>query len=242
MEAGFDPAAPAAPPGLRYFTVGLRGIGRARGNDFILEFEPFVFAQNERGCIARPEKETAWLERPFGPTATFSTTAPTEGQLTFLVPDDTERVRVLIASADEAGMAVPAGEDFVPAWSAPNHVIEDGSTLRVLVLPTPEPRSTLPPPAAGRKHVVLDVVIENLQTSTSIEFTTSQQLTLVDSAGHIAQPSALTQQLGCRLDDGDLIPPGHARRLMVVYDLPDESSHRLQYRGFEVDEVSVDLD
>jgi len=53
-EAGFDPDGPAAPPGLRYYSVGLCGVGRARGNDFALEFQRFVFAQNDRLCISRP--------------------------------------------------------------------------------------------------------------------------------------------------------------------------------------------
>ena len=241
VEAGFDPEAPAAPPNLRYFTVGFRGIGRARGNDFILDFERFVFAQNDSGCISRPERNATWLERPFGQTAVFTTTAPTEGQLAFLVPEDTLRVQVLIASADESGMVLPAGEYFEPAWPKPAHVIEDGSTLRLLVLPPPTRRSALPAPAPGQQHIVLDVVIENLQPTTGIEFMTSQQLTLVDAAGKFFQLSVLTQQLGCRLDDGDVIPPGHARRLMLVFAVPAGMLYRLRYRGFEVDDVFVDL-
>jgi hypothetical protein len=242
-QAGFDPAAPAAPAGLRYFTVELRGTGRAQGNDFVLEFQPYVFAQSDKGCIARPEIEATWLERPFGPTAVFKATEPTEGQLAFLVPDDSEQVRILIASADDqAGMSLPAGEDFAPTWPEPIHVIEDGSTLRVLVLPSPGRLATLPPPATGRQHIVLDLVIENLRTNAGIEFTTSQQLRLIDPVGNFIQLSNLTRQLGCRLDDGDVVPPGHARRLMAVYDAPDGMPRRLQYRGFEVDEVTVDLD
>ncbi len=241
-EAGFDPAAPTAPPGLGYYTVGLRGIGRSRGNDFLLEFRRFVFAQNERGCISRPEPDAKWLKRPFGETALYTAANPTEGQLAFLMPNDMERVRVLIAPAGDGALVVPAGEDFTPAWPTPIQTIEDGSTLRVLVLPSPEPPASLPPPAAGREQVVLDVVIENLKTTQGIEFTTSQQLRLEGPAGSFVQPADLTRQLGCRLDDGDVIPPGHARRFMVAYDLPAGSARRLQYRGFEVDEVSVGLE
>ena len=240
-EAGFDPAGGSAPPGLRYYTIGLRGIGRARGNDFVLEFQRFVFAQNERGCISRPVTNTTWLKHPFGETALFTAANPTEGQLAFLVPDDTERVRVLIAPAGDGALVVPAGEDFTPAWPTPIQTIEDGSTLRVLVLPSPTRSASLPPPAAGRELVVLDFVIENLKSTQGVEFTTSQQLRLIDQAGAFVQPSALTKQIGCRLDDGDVIPPGHARRFMVIYDMPAGAPRRLQYRGFEVDEVSVDL-
>lgn len=240
-EAGFDPAAPAAPPGLRYFTVGLHGTGLSRSADVAIEIRPFVFAQNDRGCISRPILEAPWLKRPFGETAVFRSSQSTKGQLAFLVPDDTQRIRILIASAS-GGLIVSAGDDFTPAWPVPTSVIDDGSTLRVLVLPKPKLSAALPPPATGREHVVVDIVIENLGDAQGIEFTTSQQLRLIDPNEQFVQPSALTNLLGCRLDDGDVIPPGHARRLMAVYDMPAGAPRRLQYRGFEVDEVSVDLE
>lgn len=114
-EAGFDPAGHSAPSGLRHYAAGLRGIGRSRGNDFLLEFQRFVFAQNKHGCISRPEHNATWLQRPFGKTATFTSANPTEGQLAFLVPDDSQRIRVLIAPAGPGGLVVPAGDDFTPA-------------------------------------------------------------------------------------------------------------------------------
>lgn len=241
VEAGFDSAAPAAPAGLGYYTVGLRGMGRVRGNDFVLQTQEFVFAQNERGCISRPVRDSTWLKRPIGETPAFKYSEPTEGQLAFLVPDDSLRIRVLIAPAGDGGLVVPAGEEFTPTWPAPIQTIEDGTTLRVLVLPAPEKPPVLPPLLAGLEQIVLDFVIENLTTEHGIEFTTSQQLRLVNQAGAFIQPSAATKQIGCRLDDGDVIPPGHARRFQVVYDMPAGAPRRLQYRGFEVDEVSVDL-
>ena len=217
-------------------------MGRTHNNDFVLEFEPFVFAQNDQGCISRPLPNAHWLKRPFGETAAFTTTRPTEGQLAFLVPDGTARVRVVVASAAGEGLAVPAGEAFTPAWPTPINTIEDGSTLRVLVLPTPPAPASLPPPANGREHVVFDFVIENLNSTQGIEFTTSQQLRLVDPTGAFVQLSPLTKRFGCRLDDGDVVPPGHARRLFAIYDMPIGTTKRLQYRGFEVDEVTVDLE
>lgn len=241
-EAGFDPAAPAAPSGQRYFTVGLRGIGLSRSADVAIEIPRFVFAQNERGCLSRPESNAPWLKQPFGEVAVFTTKQATKGQLAFLVPDDTQQVRVLIAPAGGGGFAIAAGEYFTPAWPEPIRAIEDGSTLRVLILPRPEPPPPLPPSTADREHVVLDFVIENLKTSQGIEFTTSQQLRLIDHSGSFVQPSALTKQIGCRLDDGDVIPPGQARRFLVAYDMPAGAPRRLQYRGFEVDEISVDLE
>jgi hypothetical protein len=238
-EAGFDPASPAAPQGLRYFTVGLRGLSRT-ANIVALEIRPYVFAQNEKGCISRPEPNATWLKRPFAEVAEFTSEGPTEGQLAFLVPDDTERVRVLIASADGDELVVPVGDDFTPTWPTPAVTIEDGSTLRVHVLPRSENRSASTP-ALDSNHVLLDFVVENLKAMQGIEFTTSQQLRLVAPDGAFTQPAALTKQLGCRLDDGDVVPPGQARRFMVVYRWPAGARVRLQYRGFEVDERTVEL-
>jgi len=249
-EAGFFPDGRPAPAGRRYYTVGLRGtsrsasaqiLGASRGDEVLVDVGRFVFAQNERGCISRPERGLAGVPNLIGDSITFSPTKPVEGRLVFLVPDDTSRVRVLIAPAGADGLAVPAGADFTPSWPTPQQTIDDGSTLRVLVLPRPAPRSTLPPPAAGLEHLVLDVVVQNLKDTQGIEFQPSQQLRLVDAKGKFTQASALTNQLGCRMDDGDVIPPGHARRLMLVFDMPAGAPRRLQYRGFEKDEVTVDI-
>jgi hypothetical protein len=242
VAAGFYPTSLSAPPGLRYYSVGLRGIARSRSNDVAVDIHPFVFAQNDRGCISRAAADPSWLQNPFGSTAFFTAAKPTEGQLTFLVPDDSQRIRILIAPATGDGLIVPVGEEFSPTWPTPVQTIEDGSTLRVLVLPRPERLVTLPKPVAASEQVILDFVIENLKTTQGIEFTTSQQLRLIDSAGAFVQPSVLTQQLGCRLDDGDVVPPGHVRRFMVVYEMLVDAPLRLQYRGFETDEVSVDLE
>lgn len=238
-EAGFDAAAPTPPSDSRYFTVGLRGISRST-NKVALEIWPFVFAQNDQGCISRPVQNATWLTRPFGSVATFSAADYAQGQLAFLVPEDTQHVRVLITSADGDGFTVAAGEEFTPAWPEAINTIEDGSTLRLLLLPRPEHPIAQPPPA-GREHVVLDFVIENLRATQGIEFTTSQQLRLMGAAGSFIGPATLTKSLGCRLDDGDVVPPGQARRFLVVYDVPAGEPVRLQYRGFEIDDVSVDL-
>jgi len=249
-EAGFFPDGRPAPAGSRYYTVGLRGtsrsasaqiLGASKGDDVLVDVRRFVFAQNERGCISRPERGVAGVPNLFGDTMTFSPTKPVEGRLVFLVPDDTSRVRVLIAPSGPDALAVPAGADFTPSWPTPQQTIDDGSTLRVLVLPRPAPRSTLPPPAGGLERIVLDVVIQNLKDTQGIEFQPSQQLRMVDAKGKFIQASPLTNQLGCRLEDGDVIPPGHSRRLMLVFDTPAGAPRRLQYRGFEKDEVMVDV-
>jgi hypothetical protein len=39
-----------------------------------------------------------------------------------------------------------------------------------------------------------------------------------------------------------VVPGGHARRFMAVYDVPAGMPLQLQYRGFEVNEVTVELE
>lgn len=172
---------------------------------------------------------------------TFTQSQMTDGELAFPVPDDTRNLRVLIAPAEGEGLIVPTGRDFTPSWPSPVRTIEDGSTLRVLVLPRLEPPGSSTPPPGGATRVILDFVIENLKSSQGIEFQTSQQLRLKSPTGSYVQAAAATSQLGCRLEDGDVIPSGHSRRFMVAYDMPAPAPLKLEYRGFEVDEVSVDL-
>ena len=249
-EAGFFPEGQPASPGRRYYTVGLRGISRSdsgqlmgasKGDDVLIDARRFVFAQNERGCLARPEFNAAGVPNLFGDSITFSPSKEVEGRLTFLVPDDTERIRVLIAPAGSDGLAVPAGADFTPAWPKPLHTIDDGTTLRVLVLPSPALPPGLPPAAAGKEHVVLDVVVQNLGQDQGIEFQPSQQLRLMDPGGKFVQASVATHQLGCRMNDGEVIPPGHARRLMAIYEMPAGIARRLHYRGFEREAAVVEI-
>jgi hypothetical protein len=161
--------------------------------------------------------------------------------MAFALPQDTQRVRVLIAPAGDGALIVPVGEEFTPAWPEPVKKLEDGSTLRVLVFPVTSQNPQLPSPPKGREHVVLDFAIENLRDDQGIEFTTSQQLRMIEPSGAFILPSSLTQQIGCRLDDGDVIPPRHQRRFLVVYEVPVGIPKRLQYRGFEIDEAIVDL-
>lgn len=240
-EGGFvDPAGYPAPLGQRYYAVGLRGTSRSR-SDVAIEIKPYVYAQNERGCISKPEIKVPWLTIPFGDTAVFSQSHMTDGQLAFPVPKDSKQVRVLIASADGQGLAVPAGRDFTPSWPTPVSTIEDGSTMRVMVLPKPDPSPALPAPPADHEYVVLDFAVENLSSTQGVEFQTTQQLRLRDATGSYVQASAVTNQIGCRLEDGDVIPPGHVRRFMVAYDMPAGAPISLQYRGFELEEAIVDL-
>lgn len=247
-EAGFFPAADSPSPGRRYYTVGMRGtslsasgqlLGASKGDDVFIDARKSVFAQNERGCVAQPEFDVAGVPNLFGDSMAFSPSKASGGRLTFLVPDDTERIRVLIAPAGAGGLAVPAGDDFTPAWPKPIHTIDDGTTMRILVLPDPPIPSPFPAAAPGREYVMLDVVVQNLKNDHGIEFQPAQQLRLMDPAGAFVMASAATQQLGCRMNDGEVIPPGQARRLLAVYEMPVGAARRLHYRGFEKEEALV---
>ena len=240
-EAGFGPVGREAPAGLRYYTIGLRGVSRSPRDIIDLPFAQSVFLQNDHGCVSQPEHDVTELSRPFGDVGVFPPTGQNEGQVAFLVPDDTKNVRVLVAPSLGGGIVLPAGAAFTPSWPTPLHTIEDGSTMRVLVLPTPSRPGSLPAAPAGREYVLLDVVIENLKANNGIEFQGTQQLRLVNPAGGFIQASPLSSQLPCRLDEAGVIPGGHARRFVLVYDVPAGMPLKLHFRGFEKDEAIVEI-
>lgn len=239
-EAGFSDAA-GAPAGLRYHTIGLRGISRSPTN--IVEIQPsqFVFLQNEGGCISAPERNAAGLTRPMGTVGLLPPTNSNEEELMFLVPEDTKRVRLLVVPAGHAAITLAAGGDFAPSWPTPQQTIQDGSTMKVHVLPTPRPPGSLPAAGPGRELVMLDVVIESLKPRQGIDFQGTMQLRLVDSSGAFIQPSPLSEQLTCTLGDTGVIPAGQARRFRYVYDVPAGVPLKLQYRGFEKEEAVIDI-
>lgn len=89
-EAGFFPAGRTAPPGRRYYTVGLRGMSRSdspallggsKGDEVLIDARRFVFAQNERGCLSQPEFDVAGVPNLFGDSMTFSPSKEIEGRV-----------------------------------------------------------------------------------------------------------------------------------------------------------------
>lgn len=240
-EAGFSQAA-TPPPGQRYYTVGLRGMSRSPTDIVDLQFGEFVFLQNDQGCVSQPERKTEGLTRPFGNVASFPPTSPNEGQVLFLVPESTKQARLLVTPRLGGSITLPAGPDFTPSWPAPQATIEDGSVMKVHILPTPPRPASLPAPAAGREYVLLDVVIENLKAGQGVEFQGTQQLRLLNADGGFLQPSSpLSNSLPCSLGDTGVIPAGGTRRFQYVYDVPAGMPLKLQYRGFEKDEVVVEI-
>jgi hypothetical protein len=85
-KAGPAPSGIAAPPGMRAFVVGLRGTSRSPNDIVDIPFGQFVYAQNEQGCLARPEAAPAGLPRAFDEIGSFPPTGANEGQLLFFVP------------------------------------------------------------------------------------------------------------------------------------------------------------
>jgi hypothetical protein len=237
-QAGFVQS--PAPAGFRRFVVGLRGVSRSPTDVVDMPLGKFVFAQTDQGCVVSPERESNELTRPFGEQASFPPSNSNEGQLAFLVPADTENVRVLITPSGTGSITLPAGPDFTPVWPKPSQTVLDGSTLRLHVLPpSPARPAGLPAPASGREHVLLDLVIENLKSDQGIDFDVTQQLRLVDAHGEFIEPSSLSSRFACRLGEGDAVPAGNARRFTLVYDMPTGSPIKLQYRGFEKDEAVI---
>lgn len=239
-EAAFSPAE-STHAGRRYYTVSLRGTSRSPTD--VVDIQPlqFVFAQNEHGCVSQPERNAPGLTRPMIETGSFPPTSPNEGQMAFLVPDDSERLRVLVVPSRGGGIVLAAGSDFTPSWPAPQHTIQDGSTMKLHVLGLAQKPAGL---AAGgdREIVVLDFVAENLKANQGIDLQGTLQLRLVDPAGAgYIQPSPLSNEIACALAETGVIPAGHVRRFRYVYDIPAGAPIRLQYRGFERDEAVVEI-
>lgn len=239
-EAGFSTAG-APQPGLRYYTVALRGRSLSPANIVDLQPHAFIYLQTDRGCVARPERDAPGLARPMGNIGSLPPTSPNEEQLAFLVPDDTKQARLLVTPAGKAAIALPSTDAFALSWPSPQQSIQDGSTLKLHVLPTPPRPAHLPAAGPGRELVMLDVALENLKATVGIDFQGTMQLRLVDPSGAFIQPSPLSDQLTCTLGAEGVIPAGHARRFRYVYDVPAGMPLKLEYRGFDRDSVVVEI-
>jgi len=238
-EAGWSENAPPPPPGMRYFTLGLRGTGRATEDLVRMDLGHCGFLQTDQGFVASPE-QAGWLRRAFGTPAVFLRGYPNEGQLAFLLPADTQKVRFLLRPPAASAIDLPVNEDFAPAWPQPASVIADGTTLRVLRLPPTAPPAGLPAPAAGRRYVIVDVLVENLKPSQAIEFEIARQLRVVDANGAVYAASPESTRLPYWPTGAALVPAGAARRFQILYLVPATEPLRLEYRGFERSET-VDL-
>ena len=239
-EAAFRQAEPATPPGLRTYVVGVRGTSRSTKDIIDVPFHKFAFLMNDQGCVAQPQKDPQGLSRPFGQVGSFPPTGANEGQLAFLIPDDSRSVTLLVRPAQGGAIDLPAGAAFTPKWPTPAHTFVDGTTMKVHLLPAPSRPASLAEGTGGRRQVLLDVVVENLSQKSGIEFQ-AVQLRLVMPDGSFTDPSPLSAQVPCRLDGDGVIPAGGVRRFLLVYHAPPDAAARVHFRGFELQEGVADL-
>ena len=226
----------ATPPGMRAFVVGLRGTSRSPKDIVDIPFRQFVYAQNEQGCLVRPEVSPAGLTRAFDEIGSFPPTGANEGQLLLFVPADTKALKVLLRSATSGPLDLPAPSDFKPSWPVPVQSITDGTTLRLHMLPGHAGAAS----SDGTPRRLLDIVVENLNPKKGIELD-PVQLRLVRQDGSFVEPSASSTELVCHLMPDNVFPPASTRRFALAYDIPPDEVVRLNYRGFELDETTVDL-
>jgi hypothetical protein len=237
-EAAARPASVRDPPGSRTYVVGVRGSSLSIKDIVDVPFQQFVFLMNEHGCVAQPLREPEGLSRPFGAVGSFPPTGANEGPLAFLLPEGSRSLKLLVRPAQGGPIDLAAGEDFTPTWPAPVHTFQDGSTMKVHLLPAPQRPATL---AAGEgRQVLLDVAVENLSKSRGIEFQ-PLQLRLALPGGGFIDPSPVSGSVPCRLDGDGVVPAGGVRRFLLVYDVAAEGRPRVNFRGFELNEATAEL-
>lgn len=231
-EAGWSERAPPPPPGFRYFTLGLRGTGKAPDDLVAVDLGASGFLQTDQGFVAEPEQAT-WLRRPFARPAVFLRGYPNEGQLAFLLPAGSEQVRLLLRPRSGGMIDLPVTGQFAPGWPQPTGTITDGTTLRLLRLPPPELPADLPAPPSGRRYLAVDVLVENLRAAQPIEFQVERQLRLIGASGAAYSPVPESSRLPYRPTGSSVVPAAAARRFQTLYLVPATEPLRLEYRGFE---------
>lgn len=238
-EAGWATTGPKPPEGFRYFVVGMRGTSRSAGNIVQLEFDKYVFLEDDQALVAQPEINAAWLSRPFRGLAPFLPGAPNEGQLAFLLPADTQHTMLVLRPPQGGALDLPAPDVVKPSWPQPKATITDGSTVKINLLPAGAPPAGLREPQSGRQYLVLDMLAENLQPK-GVELQPNQQFRIQDASGATYLPLPETNRLRFHLTGRGVVPAGGARRFQLLYSVPTGQALRLAYRGFEKMET-IDL-
>ncbi len=224
--------APATLPGTRTLVVTLRGISRQ--NAIVdIPFGDFSFLQTDKGCVAQPDRESPAVGRPLAPKGRFVPFVPSEGQLAFTVPADTQRAMLLVRVRGTGPVDIPVLGDGGTSKPAPLATHEDGRVLRVSTVGTEEPPPGLPQPRAGLEYLVVDYVVENLTAGAGIELQLAPQLSLADGEGKTYPPDRASAQLPCRLTGANVVPAGGWRRFSLLYAVPPGQPLTLKYRGFE---------
>jgi hypothetical protein len=219
-------------PGTKTLVVTLRGISRQ--NAIVdIPFGDFSFLQTDKGCVAQPDIKSPAVTRPLAPMGRFLPFVPSEGQLAFVVPADTQGATLRVRLNGVGPIDLPAlgdGSVRMPPVVA-THV--DGKVLRVHVVGTGAPPAGLSPPREGFEYVSVDYVVENLTAGAGAELQPAPQFALADAKGGKYEPDPASGQLPCRLTGANVVPAGGWRRFSLLYAVPAGQPLTLEYRGFE---------
>jgi hypothetical protein len=224
--------APPSVPGTRLLVVGLRGISRQ--NAIVqIPFGDFGFLQTDQGCVAQPEVRARQITRPMAPMGRFPPFVPSEGQLAFTVPADTQGATLLVRLRQGGPIDLPGLGDGSARKPPALVTHEDGKVLRVHIVGTGTPPAGLRGPREGFEHFVVYYMVENLKTGSGLELQPAPQFALADDQGTKYPPDRASQQLPCRLTGANVVPAGGWRRFSLLYVVPAGQPLTVQYRGFE---------
>jgi hypothetical protein len=224
--------APSSVPGAKTLIVGVRGISRQ--NAIVqIPFGDFGFLQTDQGCVAQPEVRARQITRPMAPMGRFPPFVPSEGQLAFTVPADTQGATLLVRLRQGGPIDLPGLGDGSARKPPALVTHEDGKVLRVHIVGTGTPPAGLRGPREGFEHFVVYYMVENLKTGSGLELQPAPQFALADDQGTKYPPDRASQQLPCRLTGANVVPAGGWRRFSLLYVVPAGQPLSLQYRGFE---------
>jgi hypothetical protein len=218
-------------PGTKTLVVSLRGISRQIAIAQI-PFGSFAFLQTNQGCVAQPETRAPQLGRPLAPMGAFLPFVPSEGQLAFTVPADTQGATLLLRLRQGGSIDLPALGDGSASKPRTVATHADGTVLRVHVVGTSTPPEGLVRTRPGFEPLVVDYVVENLKTGVGLDLQPAPQFALADASGAKYPPDRASQQLPCRLTGANTVPAGGWRRFSLLYVVPAGQPLTLQYRGF----------
>lgn len=218
--------------GVRTLVVSLKGISRQ--NALVdVPFGGFAFLQTDQGCVAQPDDESAAVSRPLSPTGRFLPFVPNEGQLAFTVPAGTRSAVFMLRARPGGAIDLPVVGDGGVRKPSASATHTDGTVLRLSVVGTAAPPAGLAPPSAGLEHLVVDYLVENLNSESGLELQPEYQFALADTSGTTHEPEDESGNLPCRLTGDNVVPPGGWRRFSLLYAVPAGLRLTLQYRGFE---------
>jgi hypothetical protein len=112
-EAGWSEHAPTAPPGFRYFTLGVRTVGRFPGTLATIDLVGSLRLQTEDGQEVEPQP-AAWLKRPFERPAVILPGFPNEGQIAFLLPAEAKSAQLVLRPPSGGILELPVPFAFGP--------------------------------------------------------------------------------------------------------------------------------